>query len=50
MAAGRFPAWDPTPGVLLLDDELGSLATPMGPLRLEDSALGASCLSVVDVR
>ena len=39
-AAGPFSRWDPTPGVLLLDDELGPRATPYPPFVPEDSALG----------
>jgi 4-hydroxythreonine-4-phosphate dehydrogenase len=39
-AAGPFSRWDPTPGVLLLDDELGTRATAHGPFAPEDSALG----------
>jgi 4-hydroxythreonine-4-phosphate dehydrogenase len=39
-AAGPFGRWDPTPGVMLLDDELGPRAEPYPPFAHEDSELG----------
>jgi 4-hydroxythreonine-4-phosphate dehydrogenase len=39
-AAGPFSRWDPTAGVLLLDDELGPRAAPYPAFPPEDSELG----------